>query len=125
MYTVTVAREFIAQHYLTVPNPGSEGDLHSHAYRVELTLFGPELDGYGYLADIDDVTAVVETLLARYQDATLNDLSVFDGANPSVERFARVFCEAFRGESELENPERIRVTMWEDDDANAAYETRL
>ena len=40
MYTVSVMADFIAQHYLTVPDPGPEGEIHSHHYEAELTLEG-------------------------------------------------------------------------------------
>jgi 6-pyruvoyltetrahydropterin/6-carboxytetrahydropterin synthase len=123
MYTVTVRREFIAQHFLTVPDPGPEGDLHSHAFTLELRLSGPELNEYGYLVDIDRVDAVVDDIVARYRDATLNDLPEFAGENPSVEHFARHVAERFADGTDLSNPERLEVRLWEDDSAWASYET--
>jgi 6-pyruvoyltetrahydropterin/6-carboxytetrahydropterin synthase len=122
MYEVTVTRAFVAQHFLTVPDPGPEGELHSHAFRVEVTLEGPELGEYGYLVDIDDVKAGMAALLDRYRDATLNDLPEFEGLNPSVEHFAREFAARFVETTGVERPERVRVTIWEDDEACAAYE---
>ena len=47
MYTVTVTRSFVAQHFLTVPDPGPEGERHSHTFDVEARLAGPELDEDG------------------------------------------------------------------------------
>lgn len=125
MYAVAVERQFVAQHFLTVPNPGPEGELHSHAFTVELRLAGEELNEYGYLADIDRVTEALESLLERYRDATLNDLPEFEGENPSVERFSRILVERFREASDLDTPDRVAVRLWEDDDAWARYETAL
>ncbi|WP_224336881.1 6-pyruvoyl trahydropterin synthase family protein [Haloprofundus halobius] len=125
MYSVTVRRSFIAQHFLTVPDPGPEGELHSHRFRVELRFEGPTLNEYGYLVDIDEVKAALTPVVDRYRDATLNDRPEFEGTNPSVERFARILCEAVLDEATLDGPERVRVTMWEDDEASAAYETAL
>lgn len=125
MYSVTVRRSFIAQHYLTVPNPGPEGELHSHRFGVEVRFAGPELNRHGYLVDIDDAKAATDETIDRYRDATLNDRPAFEGLNPSVERFARVFCESVRDAAEPTTPERLRVTISEDEDANAAYETEL
>ena len=62
MYATTVRTDFVAQHYLTVPNPGPEGELHSHQFRVELEFRGPELDQYDYVVDIDDATAALSAL---------------------------------------------------------------
>jgi 6-pyruvoyltetrahydropterin/6-carboxytetrahydropterin synthase len=122
MYEVTVTRELVAQHFLTVPDPGPEGELHSHVFRVEVTLEGPALGEYGYLVDIDDVKTAMGGLLERYRDATLNDLPEFEGSNPSVEHFAREFADRFVTAAGVERPERVRVTIWEDDEACAAYE---
>lgn len=122
MYTVCVSREFVAQHYLTVPNPGPEGDLHSHTYEVEVRLAGSDLDEYEYLVDIDELTAVVDAVVDRYRDATLNELPEFDGANPSVERFSRVFYGRCLDALDDDRIERAEVRIWEDDVAWAAYE---
>jgi len=125
MYAVTVRRSLIAQHYLTVPDPGPEGELHSHRFEIELRLSGPELNEYGYLVDIDEVKAALDGIEARYADETLNAMPAFEGLNPSVEQFARIVAERLRADAGLSNPERLRVRIWEDGEAAAAYETPL
>ncbi|WP_254545091.1 6-pyruvoyl trahydropterin synthase family protein [Halomarina pelagica] len=125
MYTVTVTRDFVAQHFLTVPNPGPEGDRHSHHFEAELTLTGPELDRYQYLTDIDAVNAVLDEVEARYADETLNDLPEFEGYNPSVERFARVVWERAAEALDPDYVETLAVRMWEDETACAGYEQSL
>ena len=122
MYTVTVVEGFIAQHYLTVANPGPEGDIHSHHYEAELTLSGPELNEDGYLVDIEAVEAILDEIRARYADTLLNDRSEFEGHNPSVEHFARVVWELTTDELDTEPLDSLTVTLWEGDDAWAAYE---
>lgn len=121
MYTVTVVRPLIAQHFLTVPDPGPEGEVHSHHFRLEVELAGEELNEYDYLVDIDEVEAALDTIEARYADETLNALPEFEGYNPSVERFARVVHERFAEAVSTEGVDRLTVTVWEDDVANAAY----
>lgn len=121
MYTVTVTREFVAQHWLTVPDPGPEGDLHSHRYEAEVELSGEHLDEHGYLVDIDDARAALDDLESRYRDATLNELPEFEGRNPSVEHFARLFAERFADAVDTGRVETVAVTMWEDDAAAASY----
>jgi 6-pyruvoyltetrahydropterin/6-carboxytetrahydropterin synthase len=121
MYSVTVVRPLIAQHFLTVPDPGPEGDLHSHQFRIELELAGEALNEYDYLVDIDEVNAALDAIESRYADETLNDLPEFEGYNPSVERFARVVHERVCAEVSTDGVDRLTVTMWEDDVANAAY----
>lgn len=121
MYAVTVTRTFVAQHFLTVPDPGPEGDVHSHRYEVEVRLEGDELGEYDYLVDIDDVSAALESVEDRYRDATLNALPEFDGHNPSVEYFATCIADRVVGGLEPANVDRIEVTVWEDETAAATY----
>ncbi|WP_265109272.1 6-pyruvoyl trahydropterin synthase family protein [Halosolutus halophilus] len=125
MYTVTVTRDFVAQHWLTVPDPGPEGDLHSHHLTVEVEVEGEQLGEYGYLVDIDDLKAVVDGLVDRYRDATLNDLPEFEGLNPSVEHFSRFFADRVADGIETDRLDAVEVTMWEEDGAAASYATTV
>lgn len=125
MYSTTVLTDFVAQHYLTVPNPGPEGEPHSHHFEVELTFRGPELNEYDYLVDIDDAEAALGSLADRYRDELLNDLPEFEGYNPSVERFARVIFERVTGIVTDEAVAELAVTVWEDDTAAATYDAAV
>ncbi|NBC84889.1 MAG: 6-carboxytetrahydropterin synthase, partial [Bacteroidetes bacterium] len=40
MYELMVRRDFIAQHYLTVPDAGPENEWHSHHFTIEVELQG-------------------------------------------------------------------------------------
>lgn len=121
-YTLNVSETFVAQHFLTVPNPGPEGDLHSHRYEVEVELGADSLDEWGYLVDIDAVTETIDELVTRYRDTTLNELPEFGDDNPSVERFARVFCDRLLDRLSTERLTGVTVRIHEDDVAWAAYE---
>ena len=107
----------MARHYLTVPDPGPEGKLHSHHFRAELELRGPELGEYDYLVDIDEDTAALEALADRYTDATLDDLPEFDGYNPGVERFFRVVFDRVTDRVTDDTVAELAVTVREDDGA--------
>ena len=121
MYTVAVSRDFIALHYLIGGDWGSENTLHAHHYKVEVQLEGRTLDHHGYLVDIVDIEENLEALVTHYRDHTLNDLEEFRGLNPSIEHFARIFCEAFSGRIAANNLESVSVTIWENDIAWARY----
>lgn len=125
MFRLSVSRDFVAQHFLTVPDPGPEGEVHSHHFEVAVRFVGPELNEYGYLVDIDAVDAALDHLESRYRDVLLNDLPEFEGANPSVERFARVFGDRFVEHAPTDHPTRLTVKMWEDEDAWASHERSL
>ena len=122
MYEVTVVREFVAWHWLTVPDPGPEGERHSHAFTAEVTLRGPDLNEYGYLVDIDEVREGLDAAVERYEDETMNDLPEFEGANPSAERLARFLVERFDDATDLDDDVDRSLRLWEDDDAAVAYE---
>jgi 6-pyruvoyltetrahydropterin/6-carboxytetrahydropterin synthase len=122
MYEVTVVREFVAWHWLTVPDPGPEGERHAHTFTAEVTLRGPELNEYGYLADIDDVRAGLDAAVARYEDETMNDLPEFEGLNPSAERLARFLVERFDDATDLDDGLDCRLRLWEDDTAAVGYD---
>lgn len=125
MYTVTVTRDFVAQHFLTVPDCGPENEWHSHRYAAELECRGPELNEHGYLVDIVDIEDALDELIEYFSDSTLNDLPEFEGLNPSVEHFARIICTAVAHEIATDRLTSVTARVWEDDEAWAAYEFRV
>ncbi len=120
MYELMVRRDFIAQHFLTVPDCGPENDLHSHHFELEVRLEGPSLNENGYLVDITEVESVMDALEDQYRDATLNECDAFAGLNPSVEHFARIVAGQVREGLNTEPLEGLSVRIWEDDHAWAA-----
>jgi 6-pyruvoyltetrahydropterin/6-carboxytetrahydropterin synthase len=122
MYTVSVSTDFVAQHFLTVPDPGPEGEVHSHHYGLEVRCRGSELDEFGYLLDIDDLTTAVDAVEERYRDELLNDREEFEGLNPSVEHFARIVADRVAGSIDAPEVETMTVRLHEDDIAWASYE---
>jgi 6-pyruvoyltetrahydropterin/6-carboxytetrahydropterin synthase len=121
MYTVAVRRDFVAQHYLIGGDWGAENEWHSHHYQVEVQLEGETLDQHGYLVDIVDIEVNLNALVAAFRDQTLNDLAEFAGLNPSIEHFARIFCQAMNGRVHAPNIGAITIRMWENDIAWASY----
>jgi 6-pyruvoyltetrahydropterin/6-carboxytetrahydropterin synthase len=121
MYSVAVQRDFIAQHYLIGGDWGAENQRHSHHYRIELELQGAELDRHGYLVDIVDIENHLNTLVAYYRDATLNELPEFEGLNPSIEHFARILCRSLSHRIQAANISTVVVRLWENQIAWAAY----
>ena len=125
MYTVSVKRDFVAQHFLIGGDWGSENQWHSHHYQVEVQLEGPTLDKHGYLVDIVDIQTHLEELVAHFQDKTLNETSEFAGLNPSLEHFARIFCQALSEPLRTSSLGAITVNVWEHENAWAAYRQEL
>lgn len=121
MYTVAVARDFVAQHFLIGGDWGPENIKHSHHYQVELQLEGEILNEHGYLVDIADIEAHLETLVAYYRDQTLNDLPEFKDRNPSIEHFSRILCQQLSSRIQASNLQAICVKIWENNIAWASY----
>jgi 6-pyruvoyltetrahydropterin/6-carboxytetrahydropterin synthase len=121
MHSLTISRDFIAQHFLIGGDWGAENQLHSHHYRLEIRIKGRELDRHGYLVDIVDLERVVVAVLARFRDRTLNDLPEFSGQNPSVERLARILWDDLNRRLTLRG-QRLIVRVWENDTDWAGYE---
>jgi 6-pyruvoyltetrahydropterin/6-carboxytetrahydropterin synthase len=122
MYTISIQRDFIAQHYLVGGDWGVENELHSHHYKIEVMLEGEDLDQHGYLIDLIDVETQLDAMIARYRDKTLNDLPPLEGVNPSVERFCRLLCEELNEALYAPNITAISIKLWENTIAWAAYD---
>lgn len=125
MYSLAVQRDFVAQHFLIGGDWGAENEKHSHHYRVEIILENDRLDQHGYLVDIVDVEAVLNGLVAHFRDKTLNELPEFEGLNPSIEHFARIFSEAFLAKLTNQSLAAITVKIWENDIAWTSYKKEL
>ena len=121
MYSVSVRRDFIAQHYLIGGDWGPENELHSHHYVVEVVLEGKDLDQHGYLIDIDDVFSHLDSLVENFKDKTLNELPEFEAANPSLEHLARIFCKTLTQRLMAQNLSSVSVKIWENEMAWAGY----
>lgn len=121
MYTLRVSKDFVAQHYLTVPDCGPENEWHSHHFELEVLLEGDTLNENGYLIDIVELEEILNDLVERYRDATLNDLPEFEGINPSIEHFSRIVCESIDDEIPTHNLDTLSVRIWENDEAWAGY----
>lgn len=125
MYTVAVQRDFIANHYLIGGDWGKENELHAHHYRVEVQLYGDKLDRHGYLVDIVDIEANLNTLVEYYRDSVLNNLPEFHGLNPSIEHFARILCQSFVQKIKAKELTAVHLKIWENDIAWASYREQL
>jgi 6-pyruvoyltetrahydropterin/6-carboxytetrahydropterin synthase len=121
MYTVSVRRDFIAQHFLIGGDWGDENNLHSHHYVLELELSGDRLDQHNYLVDIVEIERQLDAQVSNYHDQTLNEQPEFAHQNPSLELFSRLLCEALSQAIPAPNIKRVTVRLWENATAWAAF----
>ena len=121
MYTVAVRRDFIAHHALIGGDWGAENEPHAHHYVVEARCHGNKLDRHGYLIDICEVEARMDQLVDYFRDADLNRLPEFDGLNPSIEHFARIWCRKLGAKIDTAALTALSVRIWENEVAWAEY----
>lgn len=122
MYTLGVKRDFIARHFLIGGDWGPENLPNSHHYVLELELAGNELDQHGYLVDIVDVEKHLGEVVSYYSEQMLNEKPEFAGLNPSIEHFARILATSLSDRIEAHNITMLKVVLWENASAWAAYE---
>ncbi|MBU2571568.1 MAG: 6-carboxytetrahydropterin synthase [Gammaproteobacteria bacterium] len=120
MYQLAICRDFIAQHYLVGGDWGAENQRHSHHYRIEIRIEHDLLDNHGYLVDIVDLENALSAVIERFKDFTLNDLSEFEGLNPSLEHFARIIYEGLQSRLDF-SEQKLTVKLWENERDWAAY----
>lgn len=125
MYSVSVKRDFVAQHFLIGGDWGPENELHSHHYAVEVQLQGEALDRHGYLVDIVEIEGCLDDVVGSYRDKTLNDLPEFKGLNPSLEHFCRILCDRMASSIDTSALRAITVRVWENEIAWASYRKEL
>ena len=124
MYTLGVKRDFIARHFLIGGDWGPENFPNSHHYLLELQLEGKELDQHGYLVDIVDVERQLDEIVNYYQEQMLNEKPEFAGLNPSIEHFAQILAASLNERIQAANITALKVILWENKSAWAAYELK-
>jgi len=121
MYTLAVRRDFIARHFLIGGDWGPENFPNSHHYILELQLSGNQLDQHGYLADIVDVEKHLDEVVNYFKEQMLNEKPEFSGLNPSIEHFARILATSLSERIKAKNISSLKVVLWENENAWAAY----
>jgi len=124
MYTLGVKRDFIARHFLIGGDWGPENFPNSHHYVLELQLQGEELDQHGYLVDIVDVNNHLDEIVNYYKEQMLNEKPEFAGLNPSIEHFAQILAASLNERIQAANITALKVILWENKSAWAAYELK-
>jgi len=121
-FRLGLRKAFRAEHALVGGHWGAENQRHAHDYVWEVQLRTSGLDEHGFLVDLVALQEAVTLVLARYQDAFLNDVEPFRGLNPSLERLARQL--GLDLEEALNAPQiQLESIVWENQDAWASWST--
>jgi 6-pyruvoyltetrahydropterin/6-carboxytetrahydropterin synthase len=87
-------------------------------------MSGSELDQHGYLVDIVDVERHLDEIVNYYREQMLNEKPEFAGMNPSIEHFARILATSLSERIKADPVRILKVVLWENDSAWAAYELK-
>ena len=109
-WTLKVRDKFQAAHYLE-GYKGKCEKIHGHTFRVEAEIRVEELDDAGIGIDFAKIKKTLADILPDH--TLLNEIYSF---NPSAENLSRQIYEELKQIYPVH-----RVTVWESEDASAAY----
>jgi 6-pyruvoyltetrahydropterin/6-carboxytetrahydropterin synthase len=116
-FQVTATRSFAAGHALRMYN-GTMEDMHTHDWRVKVTVGAAKLDVIGVVMDFHVLERSMDAVLAIMTDRNLNDLPPFTDVNPSAEQVA---CHIAKSVKLPKSVTLQSVEVWETEDNSAIY----
>lgn len=120
MYELKVISRFAAAHQLEMVAHKCE-NLHGHNWRVEVYIWGKELNPAGVLVDFGEIKHHLSTIIRRLDHKFLNELDLFNQGNPSSENIARYIAVHLDQKLPKDGPRVSRVAVWESDDCCATF----
>ena len=120
MYELKVVTRFAAAHRLTMVGTKCE-NLHGHNWKIEVVLTGEKLDEAGVVMDFGDIKTRLREIIGRLDHQYLNELSMFQGRQPSSERIAAYVAAELQQTIQHPAVRVSRVSAWESEDACATY----
>ena len=119
MFTISVETHFRASHQLTMPD-GSKEPQHSHNWIVSANVSSRKLNSMGLVMDFGRLKAMLDEIVAQFQDVSLDETVVFRRNNSSAENVA----EYIYGELRARLPKGVRlrcVTVVEEPGCSAGF----
>ncbi|HUU18337.1 MAG TPA: 6-carboxytetrahydropterin synthase [Sedimentisphaerales bacterium] len=95
MFTISVETSFWASHQLVLPD-GSKEPVHHHNWLVTAGLSSDKLNSMAVVMDFQELKAMVNDIVAEFDNVALNEISYFRQNNPSAENVARYIYEKLR-----------------------------
>ena len=104
MFTVSVETNFWASHQLVLLD-GSKESVHNHNWSVTADVSSDKLDNMAVVMDFQKLKAMVDNIVAEFDNRLLNEISYFQQNSPSAENVAKYVYEKLR----LKLPEDIKL----------------
>jgi 6-pyruvoyltetrahydropterin/6-carboxytetrahydropterin synthase len=122
-YEVGLTRSVRAFHVM--PGlPGPEGQLHDHAYRLEIVVDRDELDDRGMVCDLDVLEAELTKLTGSIEGRNLEEIRPAGAEAVTVEVFARWVHDSLSAVVAAAGGETLAVRVWETPVAFGGYNAR-
>lgn len=121
MFELTINVNFEAAHYINNYS-GKCSRLHGHNWKVEVNIYGTQLDELGMLIDFRDLKAAVNKIMIKLDHYCLNEIEPFCTINPTAENIAKYIYEQLKETQEFDGNAKLRsVKVWESLNSAAAY----
>lgn len=88
MFTISVETHFRASHQLPLSN-GSKERAHRHNWLVTADVSSEKMNPLGVVMDFRQLKAMVDDIVAEFENTPLDNLDYFQRNNPSAENVAK------------------------------------
>jgi 6-pyruvoyltetrahydropterin/6-carboxytetrahydropterin synthase len=119
MLTVSVETRFWASHQLTLPD-GSKEPVHSHNFSVTAEVASQRLSNMGLVMDFHRLKAMLDDIVAEFDNVTLDSIDYFRSINSTAENVAKYVYEKLQ----LRLPEDVileAITVIEEPGCSAKF----
>jgi 6-pyruvoyltetrahydropterin/6-carboxytetrahydropterin synthase len=124
MFQVGTAIQFPALHIMP-GQPGPEGQLHEHDYRLEVVVEREKLDDRGMVCDLDVLDAVLGRIDDEVRGQNLEIIRPTDAEAVTVEVFARWAHDTIAAELRGTGADLLSVRVYENPVAFGGFSDRL
>ena len=119
MYQVSVEGHFDAAHFLR-DYGGKCEKLHGHRFKVVVTVKSSKLNPSGLAYDFVELKHHLDTVLNKYDHASLNDITPFNKINTSSENIAVAVYNQLKGRFHG-RVALVNVQVWESPQSWVTY----
>jgi 6-pyruvoyltetrahydropterin/6-carboxytetrahydropterin synthase len=95
MFTISVETNFWASHQLVLLD-GSKEPVHHHNWLVSADVSSDKLNSMAVVMSFQKLKAMVDNIVAEFDNTSLNEISYFRQNNPSAENVAGYIYEKLR-----------------------------
>lgn len=92
MFTVSVKTNFWASHQLALPD-GPKEPRHQHNWAVTADVSSEKLNSIGLVMDFSQLKAMLDNIVAEFDNSPLDEIDYFRQNNSSAESIARYIYE--------------------------------